>query len=74
MITGVEMPPASSFFQRMFVPFSGSNDVTSGGPPAVRFSCGPRQSGHSAAVAAQAATLAANRVRSRNSMDHLVSS
>ena len=32
MITGVEMPPASSFFQSTFVPFSGSNEVTSGGP------------------------------------------
>ena len=32
MITGVEMPPASSFFQTTFVPVSGSNDVTSGGP------------------------------------------
>ena len=73
MITGVEMPPASSFFQRMFVPFSGLNDVTSGGPPAVRFSCGPRQSGQSAAEAAQAARLAASRVTLRNSMVHLVS-
>ena len=32
MITGVEIPPASSFFHRTFVPSSGSNEVTSGGP------------------------------------------
>jgi len=32
MITGVEMPPASSFVQSTFVPASGSNEVTSGGP------------------------------------------